>query len=240
MTLVEQVRELNKLIKDKSLEEVYDGKVYHTTVKDNHIYFEGELVGEEYNTIEKRMNINSLIARQEYYIQESLRTVGIDIPDIETDYDILCQSVKNYLVLLKKTNNMYIFIEYENEQFLECGKELRVIKLDLINNDLIFDRIDFEKFAYFHKESKISDYTLERIKYYWIPKGYDSHNDLYDVMPAELEKCDNNCAYASMDNYGDYVCDLDSSKFNKDICEEEVFRVLGNYYKVEKPKIFYK
>ena len=46
---------------------------------------------------------------------------------------------------------MYIFIEYENEQFLECGKELRVIKLDLINNDLIFDRIDFEKFAYFHK-----------------------------------------------------------------------------------------
>lgn len=233
MTLLEEVRELNQLIKEKHIEKTYNGTVYHTTLKDGHIYVDGYLVGLDYNTVDKRMDIISRIARQECYIQEVLRTVDIDIPNLETEYDIVCQSIKDYLVLVKKTDEEYIFIEYRNDFFLECGKELRIVKLNLKTNHLIFDRISFKEFAYYHAESMISPYTWERIYNKWIPSGYVNQNDLYDVMPAELEIKPYRCAYSSMDNYGDYVCDLDASKFDRKIC------TMSMSYRENKPRIFY-
>ena len=240
MTILEDNKRINQLITKGyyDVKELDGDHIYKYTLENGYIMCDGFL-GDNNNTLDKRLDSLSFTARRAYFIQEVLKSVGINIPDIETNYHVLISLFKTWVVFLKYADDEYTYIQLFNNEYLDYSKNLCVYKLNMKTNKLIFDRIDFEELKYYHKESEISKYTLNCIKNKWIKKGYYSHNDLYDVFPIEFDKEDGSFPNANMYEYGDYICDLDIDKLDKNICEIETLCSGGKYYRHEKPKIYF-
>lgn len=231
MTILEANKQLNELIANKIYLEQYQNYVSSWTLNGKYILCDGFPVGLHANTIDKRMDMLCQDARRAYFIEEILKSVDIIINDIESSYDVLC-STETYIVFCKKYDDNYTFIEFSNNKYYDSGLYLKVVKLNLKSNDLIYDRIDLTELKHFHADSKISKITLNEINKKWLNKNL-TQNDLYDVIAedAKLPKCA--CAWRGMDKYGNYVSDIDINKLDRNICEIE------NTVENEKPKIYY-
>ena len=236
MTLQEENKQLNELITKGYYEDGTEKETILYTLKDKYIYMDDFKCGPEGNTVEKRMNFISRDARRAFFIEEILKSVGIIINDIEINYDVICTS-DSYIVFLKKEDKKYTFIEFSNSIYYgenlkydsEIARVLRVIKLDLNNNDLIYDQIDFENLKHYHADSKISDYTLDIINKKWATKNL-TQNDLYDIIAYDVQPSKSGCAWNNMNNYGEVTDSIDTSKLDKNICYS-----LG----YSRPKIYY-
>jgi hypothetical protein len=223
MTILDKNRDINELIKNGILKKKYldDEHEYTFTLKGRYILCDGFITGSEYNTIDKRLDCLSQEARRAYYIQKIFEAVGITINDLESNYRV--QSFANCETLFKrKSGNIYTFIELITSYYADYGKSLKMVSLDVDSGNLVYDRIDLEELKHYHAESKISDFTLNRINLYWDRKWQKdglNQNDLYDVTAADAPKKEFHCAWDSMDNYGEYVSDLDTEKLDKHVCK---------------------
>ena len=233
MTILDSNKKLNELIKNgfvevKSLDDKY---VSLFKLNGNQILCDGYPVGQHANTIDKRTDMLCRDARRAYFIEEILKSIGIIIDDIESSYDVLC-STETYIVFCKKSDEIYTFIEFTNEKYYDFGKSLRVVKLDLITNDLIYDRIDLNELKHYHLDSKISEFTLNEINNSWLNRKILTQNDLYDVIAEDVPKSKCGTAWNDMNKFGNFVDVLNVDKLDRNICEVEMFEN-------EKPKIYY-
>ena len=233
MTILDSNKKLNKLIKNgfvevKNLDDKY---VSLFTLNGNQILCDGYPVGQHANTIDKRMTMLCQDARRAYFIEEILKSIGIIIDDIESSYDVLC-STETYIVFYKKSDEIYTFIEFINEKYYDFGKSLRVVKLDLITNNLIYDRINLNELKHYHLDSKISEFTLNEINNSWLNRKILTQNHLYDVIAEDVPKSECGTAWNDMNKFGNFVDVLNVDKLDRNICEVEMFEN-------EKKKIYY-
>ncbi len=221
MTILEKNKIINELITKGYTKVAYriSKDVCEYKLIDNKLYCDDMPCGEHANTIEKLLSILCYDARRALYIEEILKSCNVIIDDIESNYDII-NSDEVYIAFCKRDNNKFNFIEFANERFYDSGKYIRVVKLDLNTNDLIYDRINLKELKHYHKDSKISKFTLNEINNSW-PKDYLTQNHLYDVMAEDALLSKNACAWNSMTEYGDLVGDINIDKLNKNICEVE-------------------
>ena len=234
MTILEKNRLFNILITNGYAErkETNDDFVFKYTLNGNVIHCIDRFA--EYNmNIDYMINSISNDARRAYFIEKILKSVGIVIGDIEEKYNILISSSYDF-VLCKKENNSYTFVEF-NDQYLDdyagYGKDIKVVKLNLDNNDLTYDHIDLVEFKYYHADSKISEYTLSKIGRWG--KYRLTQNNLYDVIAEDAQMPKYECAWNGMNQYGNLICDLDINKLDRNICGME------NIVENEKIKVYY-
>lgn len=233
MTILDSNKELNELIKNGFVEvkSLDDKHVYLFTLNGNQILCDGYPVGHHVNTIDKRMTMLCQDARRAYFIEEILKSIGIIIDDIESSYDVLCSS-ETYILFCKKSDEIYTFIEFTSEKYYDFGKSLRVVKLDLITNNLIYDRIDLNELKHYHLDSKISEFTLNEINNSWLNRKILTQNNLYDVIAEDVPKSKCGTAWNDMNKFGNFVNVLNVDKLDRNICEVEIFEN-------EKTKIYY-
>ena len=221
MRILDKNRELNQLITNGRVEVNYpnDNHSYLYTLNGNYILCDGEPVGLHANTIDKRMDLLSQDARRACFIEEILNKAGINIDNIESDYDVLC-SDKRYIVFFNQRNNYLTFIEFKSDENIDCdyGVFLKVVKLDLDNNELIYDRFDLINLNYYHSISKISKYTLKKINESWSTKIL-TQNDLYDIKAEDTPYPTYGCSWNAMDNYGQYIGKINIDQLDTNICE---------------------
>ena len=233
MTVLDSNKELNELIKNgfvevKSLDDKY---VSLFTLNGNHILCDGYPVGQHANTIDKRMDLLCNDARRACFIEEILKSFGIIITEIESKYDVLCSS-ETYIVFCYNDGYSYSFIEFSNEKYYDFGKSLKVVKLDLTTNNLIYDRIDLKELKHYHLDSKISKFTLNEINNSWLNRKILTQNNLYDVIAEDVPYSRCGTAWNDMNKSGNFVDVLNVDKLDRNICEVEIFEN-------EKPKIYY-
>ncbi len=218
MTLLEKNRMFNILIATGYVErkETNDDFTYKYILNGNIIHCMDRFAEYDIN-LDYMINSISHDARRIYYIKEILRTLGILIEDLEEKYSIIVSSSFD-LVLCKKENNSYSFIEFNDQydDYDNYGKDIKVVKLDLNTCDLTYDHIDLIELKYYHSDSKISQYTLSKIDKW--EKHRLTQNNLYDVMAEDTQMPKYGCAWDSMRTYGNYICDLDISKLDRNIC----------------------
>lgn len=221
MTIVEANKELNELITNKIFIKQYPNCDYVSSwaLNGKYILCDGSPVGSHANTIDKRIDLLCQNARRAYFIEEILKSIGIVIKDIESSYDVLC-STDIYIVFCKKSNDNYTFIEFGNNKYYDAGIYLKMVKLNLNNNDLIYDRIDLNELKHYHANSKISEFTLNEINNKWSTKNL-TQNDLYDIVAIDAPYNKDRAAWNGMCNYGKFVQNLDVNRLNRNVCEVE-------------------
>ena len=221
MTILESNKQLNELITNKIYLAQYKNYVSSLTLNGKYILCDGEPVGPHANTIDKRMNMLCQDARRAYFIEEILKSVDIIINDIESSYDVL-YSDERYIVFCKKSDDSYTFIEFFNEKHYDAGKSLRVVKLDLTTNNLVYDRIDLIELEHYHLDGKISQFTLNEINNSWLNQKILTQNNLYDVIAEDVPYEQFGTAWHYMNKSGNSIDDLNVDKLDKNICEVEM------------------
>lgn len=214
MTILEKLKEINNLIKNgKAVRDknVIDGtERYIYTREGNKVFVEGYQT-----TIDKMLSEVSNESRIAFAIENILKSVGINITNIEKDFDISASS-DIYSVFSNKDGNKYTFIEYSAIYAFEYVDSLILIRMDMDTKELIYDRFDFETLKYYHANSKISEYTLSKVDR-WKDKECLNQNDLYEVMASDVLKEDGFSAYVNMRKYGKEVSNIDINKLDKDV-----------------------
>ena len=217
MTILEKNKMFNKLITNGYVQkkEEKGNMIYKYILNKNKIHCIDRFCEYDINT-DYMINNISLDARRAYYIENILKSVGIIINDIEENYDVLASSSFD-IVLCKNENNIYTFIEFNDQCYDNYGKNIKIVKLNLNSRNLKYDHIDLQELKYYHADSKISNYTLSKMDKW--KKYRITQNNLYDVMAKDTQKKEFTCAWESMNQYGDFICDLDINKLDKNIFE---------------------
>ena len=233
-SIYERKRLLNNLINNKKVDVIQSGDdhIYKYTLDGNTIFIDGNSVGSDTDTIEKRRNLIIEDERRANYIEKLLSMIGIYIPNIEK-YDIVCSNKSN-IVFLKKGSSKCTFIDFTNDLLNEFGISLKVTKLDLINNSVVFDYIDLRELKHYHTSGKLSKYTLDSMKsgQNWTSKNL-SKNDLYDIATEDTPLQDGMCPYDCMTNSASHVGDID-------VCDFIWDNYKVNIDKDNKVKVYYK
>lgn len=213
MTIKERNNEINMLIKNGRYESVFLDETYVYELKDNKIYLDNRYS----SNLDIWLDTLSFNARRAYYIEEILKSINIDIGNIESDYHLTYSSETN-MIFYQKNESTYTFIEFFNELFIESGKNICVVKINLNNNDLTFDRIDIHQGKHYHADSKLSQETLEAIynDSAWKRKTL-SHNCLYDIKAEDCPSSKYSSLYTNMSDYGNYISNLNLESLDKSI-----------------------
>ena len=229
MTIIEKNRLYNTLITTGYAErqEENDSFVFKYSLDGNIIHVMDRFARYDIN-VDWMINDISCDARRAYYIKEVLKSVGIIIDDLEEKYNVIA-STSFDIVFCKKDHGSYTFIEFYDDSKDEYGKNIRIVKLDLNTNNLTYDHVNISELKYYHADSKISEFTLSKVENW--QKVRLTQNHLYDVMAADVKRPQYKVAWTAMINYGEYVCDLDIKRLDKNICEID--------YTYEKPRIYY-
>ena len=224
-TIVESNKKINQLIVNKHFEVKYPyrDQTYTYTLEKGKIFCDGYPLGISFNTIDKWMYNLGRDAMCAHFIEMVLNAVGITISNIEKEYDVLSSSINGYFEICKRVGDHYIFIELnsyssDNIDTDDIGKYIRFVEFDLTTKDLSFDRIDLERLKHYHADGKISEYTSRAFSLYK-NRSEVSNNDLYDVIAEGVPKSEYNSPYASMNNYGELVGDIDVDKLDKKVCK---------------------
>lgn len=232
MTLVEENKKLNELIRNRRIEYTSDKTSYVDELN-------GDTITRTYATcdkpfkrsLERELDRLSSNARSAYFIQKLLDAIGIQIDNIETEYNRIICSLDCFIIFYLKKGNTYTFIELWGRQDTHYGDSfdsLTVTKLDLDSTAFIYDRIDIKESKHYHADSKISDYTLAVIDQIWSKKEHIGQNDYYNVVAQDSPKnpkkpwvaLGQRCVVDS--NYGEYISDLDIDKLDKSVCMVKV------------------
>ena len=163
-----------------------------------------------------------------YFIYDALKSVGIKIDDIEENYNVIVHSYDDIFILCKKTKRGYTFIDFR------CTPSTNIVdRIKKTGKMPRFDDVEGE-IPRTIKVTKINSGNLseESIKAMrkWPDKGYISQNDLFDIRAEDTVYNSGCCAYSSMNQYGEFVSDIDTEKLDGGFTKVRVSD-FGRYYK---------
>ena len=184
-----------------------------------------------------------------YFIYDALKSVGIKIDDIEENYNVIVHSYDDIFILCKKTKRGYTFIDFRCtpstnivDRIKKTGKmprfddvegeiprTIKVTKINSINNTVSFSRLDFNELKYYKGFGNLSEESIKAMRK-WPDKGYISQNDLFDIRAEDTVYNSGCCAYSSMNQYGEFVSDIDTEKLDGGFTKVRVSD-FGRYYK---------